>query len=311
MYRRSRLALASLPALAVLVIGAFAYAQVGGTVVVPYQGRLEHNGELVFGSRSITFRFFDAPTGGTLLDDASHAVDVHQGLFAVDIGPVSRSVLDASSVYLELEVEGAVLASRQLLRAAPYAVQGQAGGPFVAQNAAVGAVGPSGDFAAFAHRELAGGATTYGLAQNTTGETLVNAEPGGSVKVRVGNVDRLTVDGSGTVTASGAFAVGTTRIENLTVSTHTTTAQLPITDPLTSKQGTVVLGAVAGSFCALTHHRVYFAPNVGSGVQGLEDAYCSLYEDSGNWVLQAHAARSFPFDHLGVDCEARCLRWDS
>lgn len=109
--------------LAALALAAPARAQIPGTL--SYQGYLEQGGAPVSGTRALTFRLYDAPTGGTALwDEAQTAVAVADGVFAVALGaatPLSGLAFDAP-YWLGVQVGSeAELAPRTALQSAPYA----------------------------------------------------------------------------------------------------------------------------------------------------------------------------------------------
>ncbi len=87
-----------------------------------YQGQLKDGGAAVNGPYDFTFRLFDADVAGTQIgiDFPLPAIDVTNGLFtvALDFG---AGVFDGSPRWLEIEINGAVLAPRQALTATPYA----------------------------------------------------------------------------------------------------------------------------------------------------------------------------------------------
>ncbi|HDN79540.1 MAG TPA: hypothetical protein ENG33_03610, partial [Chloroflexi bacterium] len=91
--------------------------------VMSYQGRLVENGNPVNGTKSMTFRLYDAETGGTKIwEEGPKDVDVSDGLFHVTLGDTtSLDVNDLDQeLWLEIEVDGTTL-PRQRLMGAPYA----------------------------------------------------------------------------------------------------------------------------------------------------------------------------------------------
>lgn len=97
-----------------------------------YQGRLVDGTTLVNASLPMSFKLYDAPTGGSLLYEDSSSVLVVDGLYATDIGDdtVSGSLTDAltnTAVYLELTIDGETLSPREQLASVPYALQTHAG----------------------------------------------------------------------------------------------------------------------------------------------------------------------------------------
>ena len=87
---------------------------------VTYQGNLRESGLLVTGSRSMTFRLYDAPAAGTLLwASGATAVSVSTGVFRAVLTPSGLNW--ESALWLEVEVAGTVLSPREELTAAPFA----------------------------------------------------------------------------------------------------------------------------------------------------------------------------------------------
>jgi hypothetical protein len=131
--------LSSVLVLGALFVGAWAFANHGGASgrYLPYTGNITQDGATVGAGASVdlpmVFRFYDASAGGTLLDEISTDVSVTAGKFSVDIGPLTDATFDAAPLYLEVEVDGAIL-GRQLIAAAPYAVRGEVGKPFVVDS---------------------------------------------------------------------------------------------------------------------------------------------------------------------------------
>jgi len=92
-----------------------------------YQGRLVSGTNLVNATLPMSFKLYDAPTGGTPLYEDSSSVLVVDGLYSVTIGKntVFGSLGDAltnAMVYLDLTVNGETLAPRERLVAVPYAL---------------------------------------------------------------------------------------------------------------------------------------------------------------------------------------------
>ena len=93
------------------------------TPVMSYQGRLMESGSPASGTKSMTFRLYTAPSGGTRVwEEGPKSVTVTNGLFNVVLGDVTS--LDASQFNQELWLEvvvGTTTLPRQKLMGAPYA----------------------------------------------------------------------------------------------------------------------------------------------------------------------------------------------
>lgn len=103
---------------------------------ITYQGTLVDDGQLVSAEDvEMTFRFFDAPSGGTSLDgwNETHAVDVRNGRFTVFLGSINDTLPDdlkedVSEVYLEVEIDDEAVSTgeedlRVPLHSTPFALR--------------------------------------------------------------------------------------------------------------------------------------------------------------------------------------------
>ncbi len=299
---------AALPALALAVLSAWAFAQTSTSRYVPYQGHLELAGEPVDGSVEMVFRFYNAPSGGSELDSATLTVDVRDGHFGVDIGPVSEATFKAPSLYLDVTVDGAALGSRQALRAVPYAMQGQVGDTFVAQNAAIGEMGHGGNWAGFRHDAVVDPTSSYALLQDSTGgETLLNA--GGSdpaIGLRLNNVEKVRVDADG-------LSIGGTTFNGFTHSAEYTAA-IDMAGTTGDERWTVsratAMTSAEDSICFLTQHSHHHQTSVFTTNEYLSRTVdCAITTAGGNWQLVAFAQRAWDQHPLRLTCKARCLSW--
>ncbi len=95
---------------------------------VSFQGLLlDSAGAPLTGTVTLGFALFEAATGGAALWSESHpGVAVQDGVYQVALGssaPLPPEVLAGGSLWLEVEVEGELLAPRQRLLAVPYALR--------------------------------------------------------------------------------------------------------------------------------------------------------------------------------------------
>jgi hypothetical protein len=93
--------------------------------IMNYQGLLEEGGVPATGTKSMVFRLYDTPSGGTECWSESRSVAMEDGgLFNVMLGEVTPIAgCDFSEqLFLEIEVEGEVLTDRQALSCVPYAM---------------------------------------------------------------------------------------------------------------------------------------------------------------------------------------------
>lgn len=200
-----------------LPLPAAAQALYAGNTIA-YQGRLEHDGQPVAHSVSMTFRFYASEASSTELGSFTASVTPVDGAFAVNLGPLPDAVFAANDLWLAIDVDGAALGGRQ--RVIPSARAARAdtaseltvtGTAVVVGNTAsndleIGHMGHAG-WAGVAHTDAAG-PNSYALMQNASGsETLLNAAPNGQVKIRTGNTDRVTVSSNGNLNVTGGATV--------------------------------------------------------------------------------------------------------
>lgn len=107
-----------------------------------YQGRLASGTNLVNATLPMSFKLYDAPSGGVLLYEDSSSIPVVDGLYSTTIGDdtVFGSLTNAMTnavVYLELTVDGEILSPRERLASVPYALNVSAPVAVVGDPAAV------------------------------------------------------------------------------------------------------------------------------------------------------------------------------
>jgi hypothetical protein len=97
-------------------------AQTFGTAFT-YQGLLNENGTPVNGTRDLTFRLFDAPSGGNQIGSAIalSGVAVTGGLVTVSLD-FGAGAFDGDARWLEIQIDATVLAPRRGLTPTPYAL---------------------------------------------------------------------------------------------------------------------------------------------------------------------------------------------
>lgn len=107
--------------LVVIFQSSISLAEVPG--LINYQGRLTESGVPVTGTRSMTFRIYDAASGGNKLWEETRTVAVNNGVFSIKLGeitPIPKEKFSGGSTYLETEVSGVKL-GRERLVTVPYA----------------------------------------------------------------------------------------------------------------------------------------------------------------------------------------------
>lgn len=97
--------------------------------ILNYQGKLTtRDGSGITGVYNMTFRIYEADTGGIPLWTETRPVDVSQGLFSVYLGgttPFPDSLDFSKQYWLEVEVDGEVMSPRERLTSAPYSIRSE------------------------------------------------------------------------------------------------------------------------------------------------------------------------------------------
>ncbi|MBI2954808.1 MAG: hypothetical protein HYY30_10880 [Chloroflexi bacterium] len=91
---------------------------------IAYQGRLvDSGGSPVNGLKTLTFRLYDASSGGFLLGSSSQTVTVSDGVFNANIA-VPQWAFNGRALWLEVQVSGdpSPMTPRQKIQAVPYAL---------------------------------------------------------------------------------------------------------------------------------------------------------------------------------------------
>jgi hypothetical protein len=118
---------------------------------IHYQGMLRNAaGDLQNGSFSMTFKIYDtAPAGtGTALLTDSQTIQVSNGLYNAQIGPVTAAIFDGSNRWLEVTVDGDILAPRLKINSVAYSINtGNADYAAVAGTATTAATAANADYA--------------------------------------------------------------------------------------------------------------------------------------------------------------------
>jgi hypothetical protein len=133
--------------LATVILGLIAWGVVIGDVPqsIKLQGYLTgSSGTPANGSVSMTFDLYDAPVAGTFVDRFGPVlVAVHAGVYDVELSFAASDFAGANR-FLEITVNGEVLAPRTRLTSVPYALTGSSSGGSSGANGATGPTGPTG-----------------------------------------------------------------------------------------------------------------------------------------------------------------------
>ncbi|MDD5382803.1 MAG: hypothetical protein PHH60_04015 [Candidatus Margulisbacteria bacterium] len=116
--------------LGLLIILTLAAAAFAVPQYINYQGVLRDSaGNLVTGSKQMTFKLYDAVSGGTLKWSLTiPAVAVNNGLYTIKLGPLSGDALGSGSRWLEVTVGSTTLTPRLEILAVAYAVTSDTAG---------------------------------------------------------------------------------------------------------------------------------------------------------------------------------------
>ena len=135
MIMKNKKSLLKLAALAACLLPAVqGVLQAGAPLKINFQGRLDESGQPAAGSKTFVFKLYDAAAGGNLVwTSQSQVLALTQGVFsaALDSGlPAGLSTATFSGArYVEITVDGVILAPRQEMVSAPYALVAQALAP--------------------------------------------------------------------------------------------------------------------------------------------------------------------------------------
>lgn len=214
--------------IAVFFLGA---TMAGSTVpyYLTYQGTLRDSaGNLVTGTKSMTFKIYDASTAGT--EKASFgptSITASNGQYTAQLGPISSptTVFDGNDRWLEIAVESETLSPRLKINSVAYAIKA--------------------DSAASADTVAAGSISGSSLASNITIATSGSISTTGTTSTETLKINKFQTGGTGT-----GFCVGTGTIlsggSNVSITNTAATANSNIfITPLTRNTGITYEALVA------------------------------------------------------------------
>jgi len=176
-------------------------AYISASPVMSYQGRLLENGSPVTGTKSMTFKLYNAQSAGTLVwTEGPKDVAVTNGLFNVTLGDTTTLPVNDldQELWLEITVAGTAL-PRQKLMGAPYAFSLVPGADIIGSTAAWSSV-------LYANNEGAGigvrgeSGTGYGVYALSAGTELTGAAlyarstSAGGIALRAKNDNNTSTD---------------------------------------------------------------------------------------------------------------------
>ncbi|MEW6680586.1 MAG: hypothetical protein AB1297_06210, partial [bacterium] len=104
--------------MALAILGLFLFGKEGKGEIrvsdyISYQGLLQENGQLVEGTKRITFKLYPQETGGSFLWTGDRDVFCTQGVFSTRLGPLPITSLIDQDLWLEMVIGGVPLTPRQ------------------------------------------------------------------------------------------------------------------------------------------------------------------------------------------------------
>ncbi|MFH1429557.1 MAG: hypothetical protein ABIH39_07430 [Candidatus Margulisiibacteriota bacterium] len=107
-----------------LIIGTVVITAFGVPNSIQYKGRLMENGVLVNGTKTFSFEIYNQLTNGVgLWSTGSMQIDVVQGVYSVDLGPITPDVFAGDNAYLQITVGTEILVPRMKIGSVAYALQ--------------------------------------------------------------------------------------------------------------------------------------------------------------------------------------------
>ncbi|MBI3297441.1 MAG: hypothetical protein HYZ75_04720 [Elusimicrobia bacterium] len=246
-----------------------------------YQGRLEKDGFPLTGTKPMVFRLYDVATGGSALwASGTLSIVAVQGLFAASLDIPFTALGGNTQKYLEIEVDGNILAPRDPLRSVPYAkIAESVEGSIDVSSAGLTFTTPAGNTLA-----ISSGPGRVGIGTNVPLALLHVAsgtgETGNILLVSTGASTLMSVNGNGRVTAN-SYAGDGSFLSNVVRKTGD-----GMTGPLTLNASTLTVGgaamSVGGSDLVVASNRI--------GVRTTNPT--TTFEVNGNAQFGSAAAKS-------------------
>ncbi|MBU0649049.1 hypothetical protein KJ969_03040, partial [Patescibacteria group bacterium] len=252
-----------------------------------YQGKLLNSTSIPVADSSynITFKIYNAPTGGATLWSDSISVSTQNGLFSILLGSSSTIDLnfeDESAYYLGVEVEGdGEMTPRKQIGAAAYAFNSdlldgldktQAG----STSAAIVALDANGNLTITGNPQ--GGAITQGSVYiNPASGDVANEDT--LFGVAVSGVQKLLLDEDGDLTVAGFVSTTQLFIDNIDVQTSASR----------TTSGAYVIGVDPTNIGQSTSTNVQFVLEDISSVLGTVSGSANLWTDSGSYIYNTPA----------------------
>jgi len=297
-----------IPILALTIVQANA-GQAQTDTMFTYQGELKQSGQPANGNYDLTFSLWTASASGSQIggDLTINNVSVSDGNFAVGLD-FGAAAFDNTNRWLEIEVNGQILAPRQLISRSPYSIQTR--GIFVdaAGRVGIGTTNPTAELYVDGSASTTATSVVVHHPGGATGDLAISS-PGGSVGFIVnangGNRRdiRFTDQGISLLTNNGPTIPGSANGLTITENGH---AAVGTTSPPTSS---AFYASSAGSLATVVHGHYTHPTGTGAAIGGQSDSdsgFAGLFLGGRNYFQGNVGIGAFPPQYkLDVDGEVR------
>ena len=230
---------------------------------VAFTGKLADASGPVTGSVNLDFALYPTSAGGSMVWVESDTTIADTGLVYSALGsmtPLDETILDGSTLYLEITVNGTTMTPRTPVRSVPYAIRagdadtlgGASASDFM--PSAVGTCGPGSAISAIG--------TTGLVTCETDDNTTYTAAPGGGLTL---SGTSFSVDGTAVLGPIGTCAVGSSIRDIAPDGTVTCETDDNTTYTVASMSGLTMTGTVLGTDLTVLQHRLLLSPGCSTG----------------------------------------------
>ena len=266
---------------------------------IGYQGTLTSSGSAVTGSQAMTFRLYDAATGGTLLwTETQPTVSVSGGFFSVALGSVTPLPTALNqALYLEVQIGATTLAPRQSINAVPFSLV-----TYSALSTSSAPTSPVGGL--LYYNSTTGGLFVYDAVHSAWVDTTVTSGGSGSFSTLIAsgtsnflgpvNVATLVATSSvnlyGTTTINILNATGSASIASTTLTGNTLLTSATSTNFFSTNSSSTNLYSNVANLGTLTAGSGAFGSSTVTGTstsQGLAATFASIINSIINNLIAA------------------------